>query len=168
MNETRWGLDVLIGLPVAGVFALVGFGALVTGLWMFKKRTRKSTGFSFKEYNLPAKSWFFSGLALLVVTVGITASTMYPYEAQYHQWKPVNGTVGDVQARLLADGNGGATQRFVVRLDGGEQEYACDDTRCALLKVGDFLELSCVREWQYAGTDGWACNYFSSRRQAPR
>jgi hypothetical protein len=162
MNEEKWSLGVLVGLPVAGFFTLAALACIAVGIRMFQIRER--SGYS-NDWDLPAKSWFFGGLSVLITTVGITGIAMYPYSTEYHRWVPVSGSVSQVDSRLLADGNGGATQRYVVRVNGGRKEYACDDTRCSLLQVNDLLELSCIREWQYSGTDGWACNYVRSERR---
>ena len=32
--------------------------------------------------------------------------------------------------------------------------------------VGDRLQLACLRTWQYAGTDGYDCNFTSVTRRA--
>src|SRR5688572_29076960 len=60
--------------------------------------------------------WWFAvagGVISLIITVIITVS-LYPYDMQYHRWKPVNGAVAEVRGRLL--GNGESTsQNYAVR-----------------------------------------------------
>lgn len=110
--------------------------------------------------------WITSGVFGAIVALAsivIYVSSMWPFSWEYHQWAPANGTVEQVSSRTLADGNGGMTQRFVVRFDNGD-ERACDDTRCSLIKPGDQLALTCKREYQWVGEHGWSCNYVSSKR----
>lgn len=96
-------------------------------------------------------------LGVGLVIGSIVALTTYPYDAQYHQWQVTEGTVTKVDSRLKGS-DGGMEERYVVWLD-GIGERSCDDTRCAGIEVGDELTLTCKREWQYAGVDGYACNY---------
>jgi hypothetical protein len=99
----------------------------------------------------------------LVATVVIYVATTWPtFDMEYHSFRPVAGTVAAVESRFLG-GSDSTTQNYAVRFDGSDQIYRCDDTRCALLKPGDHLELSCIREWQYASTDGYACRFIASR-----
>ncbi|WP_159540834.1 hypothetical protein [Aeromicrobium sp. 9AM] len=107
-------------------------------------------------------SWASLGIAI-VVTI-IAAWGFYPYSAEYHQWRTVSGDVTDVNSRILSTGKSSINQRFVVEIDG--QAYGCDDTRCASVKVGDVLTISCKREWQYAGVDGYGCNFVSNEARA--
>lgn len=92
----------------------------------------------------------------------LVAVGMWPYKADYHRWTAHSGTVSDVNRRMIADGNS-TSQKYVVRFTGSRQEYGCQDTRCALIRPGDRIDLACKRAWQYAGTDGWDCNFIRNR-----
>lgn len=99
----------------------------------------------------------------VVLTIGLWVWGTWPsLNMDYHTFRSVSGTVVANEARMLADGNGGTTQNFAVRLDDG-QTYRCDDTRCSLVKPGDHLELSCMKEWQYAATPGDVCRFVNTR-----
>lgn len=95
-------------------------------------------------------------LLLVVCSVGLWA--LWPLDMEYHQWRRVSGPVAAVQARMMGDGSGGTTQQYAVRYVDGRQRR-CDDTRCSLLRPGDDLTLWCIREWQWAAEDGYACRY---------
>ena len=101
--------------------------------------------------------------AALVIIVAFTAWGFYPYKAEYHQWATTSGAVTDINSRLIGTDGSGLTERFVVTLD-GVGDRACDDTRCASVKVGDVLTLSCKREWQFSGTDGYGCNFVELKK----
>ncbi len=97
-------------------------------------------------------------VALLLV-VGLFIGTAWPpFNMDYHSYRQVHGTVADVQARFLGDGNS-TSQMYAVRLADSGQIYRCDDTRCSLLKPGDQVWLWCIREWVQASTPGYDCNF---------
>lgn len=147
MNETTWSLGVLIGLPLTLLLLLACLVLMILGaVWA----RRDSDG------------WQVTGFGVVVgaIVLVIAAWRFYPYSAEYHQWQPASGQVESIDSRLVSIGNDKSpSERFVVTLDDGEQ-YACDDTRCAQVKPGDLLDLSCKRAWQYAGTDGWDCKFY--------
>lgn len=154
-------ISFVVGCIVAGVFTLVGLGLMVAGR-AIRKHDLTDDSDLFAPLN------FVLGLVILLFTVGITAWGMYPYDMQYHRFTHVEGTVEAVEARMLADGNGGTSQNFAVRFKESGDTYRCDDSRCSLLKEGDWLSLWCIREWQYASTSGWGCRFDQSRKGAPR
>lgn len=48
--------------------------------------------------------------------------------------------------------------RYVVVIEG--QPYGVDDTRAALLKVGDSVSLLCTKEFVWgSNNNGYACNW---------
>lgn len=155
----RWSLGVLIGLPIAGLIALALLVALVlaTGAWW--------SGRDSVDGNDVPISAPLGVFAALLVTVLLTGWFMWPWSTEYHRWHTTTGTVTAVSSRFLASdtSGGGSTQRFVVELK-GLGERACDDTRCALVKPGDHLTLSCKRAWQYAGEHGYDCAYVEDHR----
>lgn len=149
--RNQLGLEILIGLPIA-IVIVAGF--VIGTVIVLVKRSRDS-------YDSVGYNMFAGMLALVAVMVsGFTAVLLYPYSSDYHVWRHHGGEVASVSARLLSDGSGGMNQRFVVHLVGDDGELSCDDTRCALVKPGDWLDLSCKRAWQYSGMDGYDCNYY--------
>lgn len=151
MDETSWSLGVLVGLPVTAAFITLGVAIIVRGLRA-----------DWEVLDLPRSAVVTFGALIVATTLAIAFGSFWPFSAEYHQWRPVAGQVAAVQSRLIGDGGGGTTQKFVVRLKDDGSEYACEDTRCSLVKVGDRVDLSCKRAWQYTGTDGWDCNYVRS------
>lgn len=153
----RWSLGTLIGLPVAGLLALVCL--VVAGLCVYGWRTERGSDREFMGWSA------LGALGCLLVVLASTAFAYWPFQAEYHRWHVTTGRVAAISSRLLASDTqgGGTTQRFVVEL-AGVGERSCDDTRCATVKVGDQLTLSCKRAWQYAGTHGYDCAFVEVRR----
>lgn len=149
--------EPLSGYPSRAVLFVAG-SAVTAWLFYAWRSTRQEPNYA------PEDAPLFLGCAIAGV-VGLVALTFftvwgeYPYNSEYHQWRTTSGTVTQVGSRLLGDDKS-TTQRFVVTLAGVGQR-ACDDTRCAEVKVGDQLTLSCKRSWQYAGSDGYDCNFES-------
>lgn len=150
---TSWSLGVKIGGPIA---AVIVFLALAYVIAMATWRPDNPSDRADRPW------WLAGGVVALLIALAVPAGFFYPWSAEYHQWVPKHGTVAEIGSRFVG-ADKSTTQRFVVRLDDGGQ-YACDDTRCSLVKVGDLLSLSCKRHWQFAGTDGWDCNYVDSVR----
>lgn len=142
--ETHWTLGVLIGLPIAIIVAFaVLVVAVIAGL---------------------AKEWgtLAGCLGVLAVIAIITGFAFWPYESEYHQWRPHHGTIAAVQSRLVSAGDNGMNQKFVVRFEGNHQEYAVEDTRASLLKKGDKLTISCKKTWQWSAAPGYDCRWWGS------
>lgn len=155
--STRWSLGVLVGVPVAAVLALLCLAAIGYGLWMRRSRRLLISN--------DGKVMAWSGAAGLAIVVGVTAGAFWPWDARFHQWTPVTGTVEQTSTRLISSGSGDSRsveQRVVVRLGG--RPYGCDDTRCALLQAGDRVALTCKPEYQWAGVAGEACEFIGSTR----
>lgn len=152
---TRWSLGVLIVLPVL-VLAIIGLTVLAVLLLRYG-RGEYGDGFAKAGGIVSA----VSAVVLVIIVLLPVPVGFWGLNNEWHQWRPVGGTVTAVSSRLLAGGNGGATQRFVVQFAGSDKQYACDDTRCSLVKTGDVLHLSCKRHWQYSGVPGYDCNYVS-------
>lgn len=152
--ETTWSIGHYVGIAfaiLAAVFVVTAIIAVVAAL----------------RSKYPEDLWLLTGalVALAIITGGITAWGNYPYDAEYHQWRGVQGEVTHIDKRLISAGDKGMSERFVVTID-GVGERGCDDTRCAGVDVGDVLTLVCKREWQFTGTDGYGCNYIGTTRKA--
>lgn len=150
-DSGTWSLGVLIGGPVTVLLALIGLAAIGVGIWLKAKGERDT--------------WILTGggSAWLAVVVGLAVSPLgfWPFAAEYHQWREVSGTVQQIDKRLIGSGDK-MEDKFVVRFTDGGLQFGCDDTRCASVREGDSLTLSCKRAWQYTGTDGYDCRFVST------
>lgn len=148
-------LGTIIALPVLLLLAAIsGVAGLL--LWRYRRRA--------DEFDRPvviggaAGAWVLAACLLAGTAIG-----MWPYKAEYHAWQTTSGTVKTIDARMVAAGDAGMEQRFVVTYTDGRQR-ACDDTRCATVKPGDTLTLKCKRAYQWGATPGWDCNWVGNRR----
>jgi hypothetical protein len=147
-GNNSWSLGTLIGIPVWVIIGLVVLAAI--GFFVYEKDV----------------AYAFGGIAVFVVLTVVALAGFYPWHTEYHQWQETKGVVTDVSSRVLTTGSGddkSINQRFVVNLKGVGQR-SCDDTRCANIKTGDTLTITCKRKWQFAGTDGYDCNFVDLRR----
>jgi amino acid transporter len=115
--------------------------------------------------------WLFTGIGFTVIAASIGALLwwgMYPWQAEYHQWRAVAGTVATVNSRLTATDVGTMQDKYVVTFQGNAQEYGVLDTRAAAVRPGDKLTITCVRRWQWSGAHGYDCNFVDAVRKQPR
>jgi hypothetical protein len=101
-------------------------------------------------------------IATTVATVALLAGTwwgMYPWRAEYHQWRPIEGIVDRVDSRIVPAGDSSVEQKIVVLFRDNPQQYGVLDTRAAGAHPGDRLAITCVRRWQYSGSDGYDCEF---------
>ena len=154
-DSGTWSLGVLVGVPLFGL-SLVAL--VIGGLWLVRYDRRASD----IDKGIP-KVLGIGCLTTAVVLTVLLASPAgyYPFSAEYHQWREVSGTVTQIDKRLIGNGKS-MEDKFVVRFDGDRQQFGCDDTRCASVREGDELTLSCKRAWQYTGTDGYDCRFVST------
>jgi hypothetical protein len=156
---THWTLGVLIGLPFAILGAVLLLAGVAWAVWMLRHEPTD-------PYDGHILHWVLfacTGLGLLGLVIGCLFG-YWPYKAEYHQWRHHGGDISALGQRFVGNGDGGTDQKFVVSFKGNPQQYACNDTRCALLHVGDHLDLSCLRKYVYSSTSGYDCNYVASRK----
>lgn len=150
----QWTLGVKIGLPFAifGALALL-VSAVVFIAWWINESDR-----------LTALVTVPLSLVVLGLYTGGIIWAYWPLQAQYHQYRTVSGTVQTVANRLVSAGDkGGSNQKFVVTLIGGSQQYGIEDTRAALLKPGDRVDLRCIRKYDYGSNNaGYDCKWGQS------
>jgi hypothetical protein len=147
----QWTLGTLIGLPIAALALLIVVVVGIAAVFIFASE----------------EGWLggvLAGLAAFVavcVVIGITTITYWPFKAEYHQYRAVDGTVSSVANRLVSAGDkGGSNQKFVVTLTSGQQQYGIEDTRAALLKPGDTVHLRCIRSYDYGSSNaGYDCKW---------
>lgn len=153
-SSGTWTLGVLIWIPVLVITATL---LIPAGVWLWKYDERVDPGYRGFSKAGAITCWV---TALTIVVVSLFG--FYPYKSEYHQWREVGGTVKTIDSRLI--GTSGTTEsKFVVRFNDSPQQYGCEDTRCASVRAGDELVLSCKREWQYTGTDGYDCRFVSTK-----
>lgn len=151
MTTTHWSFGVIIGAPatIIGILALAAIGVL---LHRYQNSDRVD--------DLAEPFARFSKIAAWVAAAALTVGMFfgfYPYKAEYHQWRPVNGVVQNIGSRFLNTGDNSTSQRYVFQING--QAYGVDDTRAALVKPGDTVHLSCKREWQWFSVPGNGCRW---------
>lgn len=144
---------ISLGYLIGTIIAAIIFTGVLAGSALIGRALRRDN-----EYVM-ARAMNGLGIGLAVATAGIwTWGAFPPFDMDYHTYRPVTGIVESVDKRLLADGDG-MSEKYVVALAGDPQQYGCEDTRCALIRVGEPVELSCQKMWVYAGTDGYDCRF---------
>ncbi len=103
-------LGILVGLPVAFLLAAVAVIALVVALRARRTASRYDRG----DMTFVA----CCAAAALVVVVVATAVAMWPWKYEYRFWQPVEGNVQEISKRLVANGDKGMSEKFVVTING--------------------------------------------------
>lgn len=80
----------------------------------------------------------------------------FPYSTEHHSYKPVSGTVLQVDKKFMGDG-GSTTESINLNING--VDYSVDDSRAATVRRGDSVNLKCVKDWNYGAEDGWNCKW---------
>lgn len=151
--DGSWSLGVLVGIPVLAVLLLLLVALTAWLFWLWRE-------------DGDGMFAFFGGCSALTViatvVLALAPTGYYPYKGEYHQWRAVSGTVAEVGNRILTS-DSGIEQKVVVRFQGSELMFGCQDTRCAPVKPGDQLDLKCKRAWQYASVSGYDCRFVSRK-----
>jgi hypothetical protein len=138
---------VSIGFIVGIIFSiLITLGMLAFTIWAFIDKDGRPIGFG-----VMAVYW--------LIIAPLIAWCFWPYDMAYHSYRPVSGTVAEVNRRQVSTGDNGFEEKIAIRLTSSDQIYGCTDTRCALAKKGDHIALSCIRTWVYASVPGYDCRY---------
>lgn len=104
-----------------------------------------------------AGSGFAAAIGLPMVIFPLIGLMLVGFNGDYLTYHPVNGKVSAVASRMISDGKAMST-RYVFQING--QAYGVDDTRAALVKPGDTVNLNCTKEFVWGSTsNGWACNW---------
>jgi hypothetical protein len=165
VTDSQPSIGLLVGVPAAVVAFAACVTAIVLGIrakrgFVASGKAKKGT-YGYQDTYLLSLFLRVGGIGAAVVTVAAALWSFYPWSTEYHMWRTIHGSISQISNRFIASGSdgGGSTQRFVVIFNGDTGQYSCDDTRCALLKVGDDLTISCKRAWQYSGTPGYDCSF---------
>jgi len=146
----------LIGIPI---LLLV---QIAPAIWALRyARSNRDTGNYSEEFAAKILAAVLG--VLIVLTLVATWWGMYPWRWEYHEWRPVSGTVASVDSRLNRT-DSGTEEKFVVTFEGNRQQYGVLDTRAATLRPGDRLSITCVRRWQWSGTHGFDCAFVDMER----
>lgn len=129
----------LIGIVIVGIITLIGIA------WFVGWCLNDEFGLSLAGPAVIAMAW--------LIFIG---ATYPPFQMEYHEWKPVTGTVQSIGTRVMTQ-DSTVTQVYVFMMDGSA--YKVDDSRATLVKVGDTLKLTCKREWQRYSTPGYTCRW---------
>jgi hypothetical protein len=148
-TESYWSYGVVPWLFIIGGIGL-GLVLLTAGGVVYEKRAKYSDG-------LGKLLAICAGIVLLIM-VAISLVGYYPYRADYHRWYHVSGIVTESGNRLIPSSDGKSVQQRVVLVI-NKQPYGVDDTRATVVKSGDYVDLSCKKEFQFNGVSGWACNW---------
>lgn len=148
-------VGTVVTILVVPVLLAVALGAAVY-FWLRSRRESAAVDrTSFRWLSVGAV-----GAAVVVAVVSWWG--MYPWRAEYHEWREVSGVVEFIDSRMLpAEGGRGVEDKFVVIFEGSPQQYGVLDTRAASARPGDTLTITCVRQYQRAGTHGYDCNFVS-------
>ncbi len=92
-----------------------------------------------------------------IVSLVVYCILMWPFKTEYHIWQETNGSITQIERRMISVGNGGMQEVFPLKLTGHKDVYRVDDSRAATFKIGDEVKLLCKREYDFAGYDGWTC-----------
>lgn len=158
--STQWTAESIAAVIVVPLLAI---GFLIVAFVLRRQALKEDRTDKWNNY------WIWQGFAIACLVGAVISSAglawgMYPWKAEYHQWRPVSGVVASVDKRLVSTGDKSMEDKFVVTFTGSGQPYGVLDTRAAGLKVGDRLSITCVRRWQYSGTDGYDCNFVDMER----
>lgn len=155
--ETVTTGETIAALILVPLLALV-LGTV--GVLVFKYWQRNTDDFDRPMF---CAMWVVCALGVVACVVGLWWG-MYPWKADYHQWRPISGVVATADSRLLGNGQGGMEDKFVVTFEGNPQQYGVLDTRAATVRPGDLLTITCVKRWQWSGTHGFDCNFIDLTR----
>jgi len=153
-NTGSWTLATIIGTAVVVLLVtIVGLGGIGgTVVWARDRKVNRQDAVTGLAVSIGAA-------VLSAVILLIYVAVMWPLNGAYHQWRSTSGTVESVASRQVANDKAMETKYVIKFVNGGER--GCLDTRCALIKPGDQLELKCKKIWQWSATAGFDCNYVS-------
>lgn len=105
------------------------------------------------------------GVAWILVTVGVWLWASWPLSYKYHHWIPTDGVVQTVNKRIVSDGDGNISEKFVLRFKDGRIR-AVNDTAAATLRKGDTVHLRCKKAYDFGvprSAHGWDCKWAGKR-----
>lgn len=147
------------GTIQALIFIPLGVIVLITGTCFGVAAVRHKPRSDYDDFRV--WTWLVGGFCLLagllMLVLPLVGLSLVGFNGDYMAYKPISGQVQDIASRQIADGKAMST-RYVLMIDG--QPYGVDDTRAALVKEGDTVNLNCTKEFVWGSTNnGYACNW---------
>ncbi|MFE9328359.1 hypothetical protein ACIHDR_46805 [Nocardia sp. NPDC052278] len=160
-STARYSIEVYTWIPL--VTLIIVALAVACGFAIFGFVRELRSDYFVKETGLMA--FFAIMLAAAVVLATMKMIVVWgPFDGEHHQWRPVRGQITQIDA--LGGHHDSATESktsesmvFVVTFTGSDQAYPCRDARCAALRVGDDLELTCKTTRHTSGADERDCDF---------
>jgi hypothetical protein len=158
-------LAAITGGALAGwiILGLVLLGCLIAAAaGLIHAQTGTDSGGPYRMSDKAVGLWWVAGAVIVaLLTAGLWWWSMaFTTSGDYHAWNVKEGIVEKVAKRLVAAGDSGMQERYVVTIDG--QPYGIDDTRAALVEPGDQVSLRCKKDYQWGvprDAHGWACRW---------
>lgn len=146
-DNGHWSIGFMIGIPITLILAFLTVIFLATFIYGIRNND--------EDYSVGG------GICALCTFVlfAIGAFALFPYNASYHKYYAVTGTVESTNHRLVSDGDKGMNERYVIKYKESGTLYGCDDTRCSLATAGKAINLKCKKEYVWQSEPGWVCNY---------
>lgn len=157
-GQTNPSIGLIVTLPL---MILLIIGCIILAIWAKKRDWGDVYDGGMLQFGL-----FWGGLGMAVLLFLGTLYGMFPWTYHYHSWQHISGTVTSSNSRFLTSGSGDSKsvdQKFVLTFQGSNQQYGCNDTRCATAKKGDWVEITCKPTFQIFGTPGYDCNFVAYR-----
>lgn len=117
-------------------------------------------GYTRTDKTMRAWALSYSAVSFIIAALFFFGGT-WPLDMSYHHQYRVTGTITHIASRLKEHGSG-MSQRYVFSIKGLPSGYGVDDTRAALKKVGDHVDLMCQKEYVYNSISGYSCNWHES------
>lgn len=99
-----------------------------------------------------------AGVGLLIAV--IVGFAMYPFQAEYHQYRTVQGQVDQVRGeKLNGTDSGDMYISYVFEING--KQYVCEEARCSTIEQGDTAKLRCKPSYHWSGAPTNRCSFVS-------
>jgi hypothetical protein len=101
----------------------------------------------------------------LVVAGGIWLWGSWPLAYEYHHWIPTEGKVEKVDKRIVSNGEGSISEKYVIKFTDGRVR-ALNDTVGGTLNPGDSAVMKCKKAYDFGvsrESHGWDCKWAGAR-----
>lgn len=104
-----------------------------------------------------------AGMLLLILGGLYFALILPPYDASFYQTYRITGEVTTLERAFNADEGGGMSQTFVVEVEGVDLLIQSTDQRFRTVDVGDDVNLTCGKSFEYFVEPWYQCSIASTR-----
>lgn len=101
---------------------------------------------------------FFLGGGVALLTVALA---LIPFSPKYWVLTPYEGTIDTLSSQTVIESKD-LTPRYVVTLEGIDEQMITTDPRIMLFEEGEQIEFICGWEWVYGGADRLNCNVITN------